>query len=677
MELLLRSVRRVERSFKVRRWALLSARVVLLAAFALAAARPRTGGDAGAVGAAGGPEDIAVVLDASLSMRARFDGQTAFQRALVHARGRVDGLTESSRMLLVAAEATPRALVDRATADRGELLGVLREAEPSYGTASLAEAIDEAVRLLEASKSEEGRTRRVIVLSDLARPAIDGAAEATMADDAPSLELVDVLADLPPASRSNTGLTEARAAVVPDAGPGVVEVTVRLRNHGLGPETPTEPRDLSLVCEGRDTPVAESFIEVSPGTIAHRTLQVNLAEAGLHRCRAQLANDALQEDDQRPFLVTIEKQIRTLVVDGAPSGVQREDEAYYLERAMAAGITDHPSPRIVTEDELSRIDLAQFEVVVLAGVPRLAPNDADRLVGFVEGGGGLLLTAGADFDLAGLERGLGKILPGRIGPPKSRPEGRPALLSTTQLEHPLLSVFDAESISGLTSARTQVAASFEPDSPTGWTAVLDFDDGAPALVTGSAGRGRVGLLLTTIDRDWTDLPIRPGFVPLVRQMVLWLGSGLQSAHPSVFRVGTPAIVPVPPGTRSVEVRTPSGRSQTLTPSPSETTLSFRGTTEPGHYAVRIRDEQGRWSSPPRASFVAVTDPLESDLRPVPPEEALAVLRGETAPTQLGQGELVRGPARSWGVQGFAGWLLVLVLLAFVMESVISGTRAGR
>jgi len=39
----------------------------------------------------------------------------------------------------------------------------------------------------------------------------------------------------------------------------------------------------------------------------------------------------------------------------------------------------------------------------------------------------------------------------------------------------------------------------------------------PALVEKQVGKGRVMLLSTTVDREWTDLPIRTGFLPLVRE----------------------------------------------------------------------------------------------------------------------------------------------------------------
>ena len=49
-----------------------------------------------------------------------------------------------------------------------------------------------------------------------------------------------------------------------------------------------------------------------------------------------------------------------------------------------------------------------------------------------------------------------------------------------------------------------------------------FTNGAAALVEASIGAGRTLLFTSTLDRDWNDLPIHPGFLPLMQQTVRYL-----------------------------------------------------------------------------------------------------------------------------------------------------------
>ena len=48
--------------------------------------------------------------------------------------------------------------------------------------------------------------------------------------------------------------------------------------------------------------------------------------------------------------------------------------------------------------------------------------------------------------------------------------------------------------------------------------IARFDDGAPALVARTVGRGRVLTWTSTLDLFWSDLAIRPVYLPFVHQM---------------------------------------------------------------------------------------------------------------------------------------------------------------
>ena len=60
-----------------------------------------------------------------------------------------------------------------------------------------------------------------------------------------------------------------------------------------------------------------------------------------------------------------------------------------------------------------------------------------------------------------------------------------------------------------------------PDAP-GRRIVLRYENGAPALVEAEVGRGPGPAAHHAVDREWTDLPIRPGFLPLVQEAARYL-----------------------------------------------------------------------------------------------------------------------------------------------------------
>src|SRR5262249_60691788 len=48
---------------------------------------------------------------------------------------------------------------------------------------------------------------------------------------------------------------------------------------------------------------------------------------------------------------------------------------------------------------------------------------------------------------------------------------------------------------------------------------LNWSDGAPALAIADIGRGRSAFLATTLDDEWTALPLRPGYLPLLSRLI--------------------------------------------------------------------------------------------------------------------------------------------------------------
>ena len=141
-----RSIERVERKWRLKRFLLLLSRVSLLAALSLAAAGPLFGSEKSLIVGSGGPRRLGIVIDTSLSMRARYGDSTAFQRAIVAARGLVDAMGPEDQAVIVAARAKPEPLVPRPTASRKDLYAVLEKLEPSWGIAEMGDAVSAATR---------------------------------------------------------------------------------------------------------------------------------------------------------------------------------------------------------------------------------------------------------------------------------------------------------------------------------------------------------------------------------------------------------------------------------------------------------------------------------------------------------------------------------------------------
>ena len=229
-------------------------------------------------------------------------------------------------------------------------------------------------------------------------------------------------------------------------------------------------------------------------------------------------------------------------------------------------------------------------------------------------------------------------------------------MSQVKTDHPIFAAFARSG--RLTSTRVYGYHRATPKD--GALTIAALDDGSPIVVEGSAGRGRVLLITSTLDTSWNDLPLTPMFLPLVRQMLEYLG-GRETA--SSYTIGRPFTTPAdkdsslpavdsPGGTRMDQIRKNAAGEQSLDAS------------EIGFYRLRYRD---------RDEFLAVNlNTKESDLTKLSVDDLVASI-------SPGPEDAKSQPAESSGLTAEEKeakqrlWLplLLTALALFVAEAVIA------
>ncbi len=144
------------------------------------------------------------------------------------------------------------------------------------------------------------------------------------------------------------------------------------------------------------------------------------------------------------------------------------------------------------------------------------------------------------------------LLPGTLGPGfiENREDEKEGFgFSTNDLVHPIVSFFASRemreylarprfyralpvSVAGVTTPKREPGAA--PDKPTSVDGegrapspggvmgddvgvVARFTTGQPAILERKLGRGSVVLFASSADKDWTDFPLRPAYLPIVRR----------------------------------------------------------------------------------------------------------------------------------------------------------------
>ncbi|MCY1058010.1 BatA domain-containing protein [Nannocystis sp. SCPEA4] len=591
---------------------LLALRLAALALLALALARPVSSGRA-RVAVLGEPHDAILLLDGSMSMSLKTGGVRALDGAADAAAAVVDALPPGSRVGFVTSDPSGPRL--ELSADLGRVREAIGEwisgGAPRSGAWPLDSGLPVAAALL---RGDGGRRRAVYAIGDPTARGLGSLPETAGPETpilpVPALGSLDALPDVPEhMSLDTVGWEPAR-----DLDPRAVRVWGVVRRHAPGPVEADNLRRVAVAMQLGGEEVARADVMVPRGGEArveftHTLIGDGPSPAAL--ALVELDDDPLPGDEVRHFWLAGEDELDIVLVNGDPSEMRAHDEVFFLATALAAAPGRRLRVHGLAPDQLeARLreprPLAGVDVVVLANVRAPAPDAAAALTRRVEEGLGLFVTVGERVEAGAYNERLGELLPLRlrealvVGTAPGRTENRTEALAPANLAHPALRGLGDDL--GLLGARTRRLFLLEPDAARAVDVALSFTSGAPALITRAHGRGRVALLTTSVDRDWSDLPLRPGFVPLVERLVAYLDASQQGAAGAVLRVGEPRILP---GDRPATVVTPGGERLAAVPD-GQGQAVFKDTWTPGHYTVERGDDE------PPLRFAVQVDPAESD-----------------------------------------------------------------
>src|SRR5262249_53255456 len=139
--------------------------------------------------------------------------------------------------------------------------------------------------------------------------------------------------------------------------------------------------------------------------------------------------------------------------------------------------------------------------------------------------------------------------------------------------------------------------------------LMQASTGSPLLVEKPFGKGRVLLFTSTADRDWTNFPVRPAFLPWAHRLLAYPAQepfGRQSLYATGDRVPVP--VSAVEGLPQALVKKPDGTTgHAIMSDDAETPLVFADTTQPGVYTLMLGDNK------PGGLFAVNLESYESDL----------------------------------------------------------------
>jgi len=616
LDFLLASKRRTARRLQLRERLLLAVRALACLALALALAKPFTTCNRPGPSVVRGPQAAVLVVDDSFASAYRKEGRTLLAREVEEAERILRQLGPEAEVAVVRASEGADEPTEL-TRDHLRLRDRLNELESTARPADLGRGLSRAAQLLAGSS----HARKTVFLFSPLQASAMHEAEPAWGADGPTLDVVDVRGTTP---LSNVAVT--RVSAEPDTGVSSrgVAVTAEVANFG------TEAvHNLGISLRLGDQVVARGTIDLAAGGRADKRFLAALhADQRAADAAVEIDHDALVADDRRFLRVELRDQIRVLLVDGDPRTTRYEDELFYIEAALRPG--DRADAGIdvttTTADDVGSVDLSGFDVVVLANVPAMARERVAAIATWVDAGGGLLIAPGDNYDAAAYARTMRPILPGDPrdpvdvvwGAPPEEKQSRVLHLEKWENDHPIFAPFPADAAELRDAAFTKIIL-LGPTPSGGERKVLArFTNGAVAMVEAARGKGRLLLYCSTLDRDWNDLPIHPGFLPLIEESVRHLARKHERMDTGEIVVGRSVALPTL-DLQKLEVRAPDGKNAIFEGERLEGRSSVRygGTDLPGIFRVIGTDKTGATRDRDELAFAVNLDARGSDLALLP------------------------------------------------------------
>lgn len=612
-----------------------------------------------------GDKDVVIVLDGSTSMTMSFEGKTNFKRAVEESRSLVEGCKPGDAVALIVAGSTPQKIVDNPTSDREELKAALEKVKPVGGSMDVLKALNAAL-----GACAEGRNlgKKIVLITDRQRIGWDLRNDSSWAFLATGIEsmtpqpqIICRWLKLPEKYRNLTisNVKLSRGVVGTDRS---VDIDVTVTNNSTAAEAAAEVK-LTI---GEKELLSRRVERIPIGAAESVRFEYRFARPGPYVIKAEvLGKDAVDDDNVYLRVVNVIRRLRVLIVDGA-SGDRSWSCANLMAMALApaGGKSDViVEPRVVPATRLrSAADLTaacpgfkRYGLVVLSNVPRLPKSVAERVLEFVQDGGGLLIVPGdfgrhrtattrsttratetfyAGWRTRTNHRVAPALLTERIS--SATDPARPAIKT---LNHPALQVVADAARSDLADWRLRSYWKLHADEkdPSVRVAAL-LSTGSPLLVERQIPSARPDVrgyvLMTAAGLGLRDgnLPRLNSFLPLLHELSYFLAAPVMvDANVLPGKELTVELQPLREGRAdklalagpTAAVITPTGQKRQAKLSLAESALRIRyqGTERPGQYLVELPKElTGRYPALRRGAggtdavpFVVLGSPQESVL----------------------------------------------------------------
>jgi hypothetical protein len=663
MQFLNRNVRVRSRQLRLRDLLLLILRCLALLFLVFALSRPIWQGGNGSWFSGEARAGVVLAIDSSFSMEHGPEGATRFNRALDQARVIGEQLLPGDPVSIILLGGEDEVIARNMAFDPDRFEALLQKSKPvpaGMDLDRLPKRLKELLGDMDAPQKEayfitdaqgwdwqRASSNFQTALSDLREesqvffvPVLGAAANLAVTN----FELVS--------GTLRKGTTARYQATVRNCGDEPVSaVEVKCRIEGVQIDTKTIPL-------------------INAGSAETVSLFVPFHDSGATRITAEVSGDLLQTDNVRRVVAVVRDRVSVLCVDGSDGSSGRLLRAALL--ARGDGIEDEGYlVRSIPWISMPSEKLEEVDVVILADVPEITPEQAERFSRHVRQGNGLVWFPGDNVKTAVWNDRASKegisLLPALLGQPKRTGvdvgTGRP--LNPSMPNHGI--TLPLRSLPEDLFSETLFLKCLEVEpSPSSFPILSLAGSGAPILLEHSLGRGHVFMFTTSAGTSWNNMAQTPVFPMLMQQIVTYL-AGREFERPRVVGDSISLSYVEQPDATDAVFDTPS--NQTITVPVREHRNQFvallENSREAGFYEARVSVQA------PSIPVAVNVDTSESEVASITPIQLNANLKGTGVTVTNSEAELAAAIETNRTERSFWRNFMIAGLVFLLLESLFA------
>ncbi|TES93570.1 MAG: VWA domain-containing protein [Candidatus Cloacimonadota bacterium] len=509
------------------------------------------------------PKDVAILIDVSMSMGA----EGVFEKAKQEVKEVFGRLGSGNSILLIAF--SDRIEEEREIIDEAELNSFLDHLKVTFRSTDMLPPLDVAKKEL---LKREGFSKEIFIVSDFQKSALKNIQSIY---SNLRKKKINVYASCIEGSRKNIFFTGFQIEP-PFPLPGL---RLKIFPELISNEKGSIPVELFMggVMKGikKTEERKDVFFEIEPGKAGYKS--------GFFRTKG----DSLTLDNNYYFSFYVPENLNILLVG-------KGTEYFYLANALSPGIKTPIKLTTIEPVKLSRINPSQYNLLILYNI-KFDGYVKARTMDFLRNGGGVLFVMGNEF-LSEVNKNILEEI--HIVKKNDSKKGFFSI-KTVDTGFKPLSDFKDKGLKNLYDTKFFQYFTIKSNMK----AVIQGRNGDPMMLAGNINGGEFVLFPFAFNPEWTQLPLKAIFVPLVYRLTFYLAARQEKLPEN--QVGEPIKISVSKKVKQPLFILPDGKKKSPTFSTTGDDYILKDTELPGIYkfipqlgetisiAVNVKEEESR------------------------------------------------------------------------------------